>query len=238
MVEPVPFATHKFRFPGGDQRVVIMGATGSGKSTCGLWLLSHARLDARPWIAIDYKREAIFDQVGFPPIQPLKFGDKLPRARGLYLVSPRPDQDAPVDALLWKIWERENVGLYVDEASLMPDQSPAFRAILQQGRSKRIPVIACTQRPVSVARQLFSESDFYCVYRMVDKRDYKTVEGFVPGDLSQPLPWHHWYCYDRSKDVLLTMSPVPPPANVAAALNQKIPYTAKDWHPFAWNARR
>jgi type IV secretory pathway VirB4 component len=45
-----------FRFPGGDQRTTILGATGSGKSTCGLWMLAHQRLNARPWIIFDFKR--------------------------------------------------------------------------------------------------------------------------------------------------------------------------------------
>lgn len=226
-----------FRFAAGDQRVTILGATGSGKSTCGLWMLSHARFDTRPWIAIDFKRETIFDKVGFPPIQPLRLDSRLPKKKGLYLLSPRPGQDALLEQFLWRVWERENIGLYVDEASLMPDDSDAFRAVLQQGRSKRIPVIGCTQRPVNVARALFSEADFYCVYRMVDKRDYRVVEGFVPGDLSKPLPWHHWWWYDRTRDLLLRMSPVPPPNHVAATLNRTIPYTPNHWTPFAWNAR-
>jgi len=32
-----------FRWSGGDQRTTILGATGSGKSTCGLWMLAHQR---------------------------------------------------------------------------------------------------------------------------------------------------------------------------------------------------
>lgn len=202
-------------------------------------MLSHARLDKRPWIAIDFKREQLFDQIGFPPIQPIDLHTKkLPKKPGLYLVSPRPGQDAALEAFLWRVWEKENTGVYVDEASLMPEQSESFRAILQQGRSKRIPCISCTQRPVNVVRGVFSEADYYCVYRMVDRRDYKIVEGFVPGDLSNPLPWHHWFWYDRTRHVLLAMSPVPPPDQVAARLNQNIPYKADAWTPFTWTAKR
>jgi hypothetical protein len=198
--------------------------------------LSRQRLDRRPWIAIDPKREVIFDQVGFPPIKTLGLGDRLPRKAGLYLVSPRPDQDDQLEDFLWRVWEHENIGLYIDEAALMPEGS-AFPAILQQGRSKRIPVIACSQRPVSVARGLFSEANFFAVYRLVDRRDYKVIEGFVPGDLSRPLPWHHWRWYDREQHRLLRMKPVPPPARVAADLNARIPYVPDGWHPFGWTGR-
>jgi hypothetical protein len=225
-----------FRFPGGDARTTVLGATGSGKSTNGLWLLSYQRFDKRPWIAFDFKRETIFDQVGFPPIQQIRLTDRVPKRPGLYLVSPRPGQDLEVEQLLWRVWMRENCGLYIDEAALMPD-GDAWPAILQQGRSKRIPVIACSQRPVGVARGLFSEANFFCVYRMVDRRDYKVVEGFVPANIGDPLPRFAWHWYDVETDELLAMGPVPPPATVAARLADVIPYHASDWHPFKWTSR-
>ena len=223
-----------FRFPGGDSRTTVIGATGTGKTTCGVWLLSHQRFDRRPWIIVDFKREAIFDAIGIPPIQELGLTARPPRRNGLYLIAPRPDQEDELEAFLWRVWERENIGLFVDEASLMPDRD-AFRAILQQGRSKRIPLIACTQRPVDVKRGLFSEASYFCVYRMADKRDYKTVQGFIPADLSLPLPQHHWHWYDVQKNQLLHMGPVPRPDTVAEMTRIKVP-NVTTWHPFGWTA--
>ena len=225
-----------FRFPGGDQRTTILGSTGSGKTVCGLWMLAHQRFDKRPWVAIDFKREQLFDAVGFPPIVQLSLDDKPPRKPGLYLVSPRPGQDDQLEAFIWRVWEHENIGLYVDEAPLMPDRD-AFAAVLQQGRSKRLPVIACTQRPVNVARGLFSEANFVCIYDIVDERDFKTIRGFVPAEMSEPLPAHHWRWWDRAARTVLTMRPVPPPAMVAGELVDRIPYQASGWHPFTWTSR-
>jgi hypothetical protein len=220
----------QFRFPGGDTRTTVIGATGTGKTTCGVWLLSHQRFDKRPWVIVDFKRESIFDAVGIPPIKQISLSAKPPKAPGLYIVSPRPDQDDALEAWLWRVWEKENIGLFVDEASLMPDRD-AFRAVLQQGRSKLIPLIACTQRPVDVKRGLFSEASFFCIYRMQDRRDYRTIEGFVPGDLSKPMPPHHWLWYDVARNVKLNMAPVPPPADVAAELRATLPLT---FSPFNW----
>jgi hypothetical protein len=222
-----------FRFPGGDARTTIIGATGTGKSTNGVWMLAHQRFDKRPWVVVDFKRESIFDAVGLPPIRQIGLGT-VPRKPGLYLISPRPDQDDELEAWLWRVWERENIGLFVDEASLMPDRD-AFRAILQQGRSKRIPLLACTQRPVDVKRGLFSEASFFCVYRMADKRDYKTVEGFIPANLAKPIPTHHWWWYDVARNRLLHMGPVPPPRVVADQLRENIPHVTT-WHPFGWTS--
>jgi hypothetical protein len=199
-------------------------------------MLSHQRFDRRPWIAIDFKREAFFDRVGFPPIQAIDLDARIPRKPGLYLVSPRPGEDELLEDFLWRCWEHENIGIYVDEAALMPG-GDAFPAILQQGRSKRIPVIACSQRPVNVARGLFSEASFFCVYFLLDKRDYQTIQGFTPADMAMPIPAYHWRWYDVHRQVLLEMAPVPHPEAIATRLNEAIPYRPSDWHPFGWTSR-
>jgi hypothetical protein len=242
MTPNLPLASRRpapggFRFAGGDARTTILGATGSGKSTCGLWMLAHQRLDLRPWIIFDFKRESFFDSIGFPPITALSLDAKPPKKPGLYLVAPRPGEDDLVEAFLWRIWEHENIGLYVDEAPLMPEGSNAFQACIQQGRSKRIPIIACTQRPVRVARGLFSEADFVAVYEVTDRRDYKLIEGVVPAVMSEPVPWHHWRWFDRKRRLVLNMAPVPPPPIVAGLLAQRAPYKANAWHPFSWTGR-
>jgi hypothetical protein len=225
-----------FRFPGGDDRTTILGATGSGKSTCGLWLLANQRLDKRPWVIFDFKREHFFDRVGFPPITAIDLDAVPPKKPGLYLVAPRPGQDDDVERFIWRLWEQENCGLYVDEAPLMP-AGDAFPAVLQQGRSKRMPVIACCQRPVGVARGLFSEANFVCVYDILDRRDFKLVEGVVPASMAAPVVQHHWRWFDRSKRIVLNMAPVPPPETVATMLSNRAPYRASGWHPWTWTAR-
>jgi hypothetical protein len=214
-----------FRFPGGDSRTTLIGATGTGKSTCAVWLWSHMRLDKRPWIVVDFKQEGIFDLVGIPPIEPIGLSS-VPKNPGAYLTSPAPGREDELEEWLWKVWERENIGLVVDEASLMPD-GPAWQAILQQGRSKRIPVIACTQRPVYAKRALFSEASFFCVYRLQDRRDARVIEGFVPVDLDTQLAEHHWRWYDVAKNQLLLMGPVPRPELVAAQMREAIPSRVK-----------
>lgn len=226
---------HGFRWPGGDDRTTLIGATGSGKTTCGVWLFSHMRFASRPWVIIDFKREQIFDAIGFPPIRAINY-DTVPRRKGVYILAPNPGQEEALDDWLWRVWKKENVGLFVDEASLMPD-SDAWQAILQQGRSKRIPVIACTQRPVMAKRALFSEASFFCVYRMQDKRDAKIIEGFVPADLSLPLPPHHWHWYDVARNRLLAMSPVPPPDHVADMMRAAVPSTVLPFDSFWRNTQ-
>lgn len=210
-----------FRFPGADTRTTLIGATGTGKSTCAVWLWSHMRLDKRPWIVVDFKQDEIFDLIGIPPLEPCSLSS-VPKKAGGYIVSPTPGSEEHLDHWLWKVWERGDTGLVIDEASLMPDTS-AWQAILQQGRSKRIPVIACTQRPVFAKRALFSEASFFGIYRLQDRRDARVIEGFVPADLSRPLPEHQWRWYDVRRNKLLRMGPVPPPEVCAEQMRETLP---------------
>lgn len=195
-------------------------------------MLSHARFDARPWIIVDFKREEFWDHVGFPPLQILKIG-QLPKKndRGLFVCFVNPGEDAAVDAWLWKIWERGNIGLFFDEANLLPGppKFTATQAIMRQGRSKRLPVIACTQRPSWTVREIISEADYYGVFRLNDARDRQVIEGFVPFDLDEQPPLRHWRWYDVGQNALFNMAPVSGPDGIRDRLRDRVPYR---WSPF------
>lgn len=196
-----------FRLPGARDRLCVLGRTGSGKTHCAAWVLSHSNWPAIPWIIIDYKRDPLIAQI--PQLEELRLGSKLPRLPGLYVVHPRPDQEAEVEALLWDVWRRGRVGLWVDEGHILPDKG-ALQALLSQGRSKSIPVIILSQRPVWLNRFALSESGFFSVFSMNDKRDRQTIQSFLPEiDLETRLPARHSYWYDVAEDRAFLMRPVP-----------------------------
>jgi len=223
--EPARFnSSDRITLPGADKRSVVIGANGTGKTVFGAWLLSKQRFSERPWVILDYKNEELWDLVGDPPLRYLKVGE-LPAKRGLYRMPVRPDQDDILENWLWKIWHRENVGLLCDEVGLLPKGS-AFKAILRQGRSKRIPVIACTQRPVDVDREVFTESNYVCIFRVDDLRDHKVIQMFTRGaPTDRQLPPYWSYYYDKGKNQLSILKPVSSPDIVAARLREAAPYS-------------
>lgn len=198
-----------FRLPSTTQRTAVIGRTGSGKTRLGWWLLSLAPFDVQPYVLVDYKRESLFASVDRIREIGLK---EVPKAPGLYVIRPSVGDEEGMEAWLWKVWERERCGLYIDEGYMLP-QNPrgAFTAVLTQGRSKHIPVYCLTQRPSWISRFVFSEADFYAVMQLNDERDAKTVQAFIKrekADVTRELPDFNAYWYDVAKREAFHLLPV------------------------------
>ncbi len=198
------------KIPSTEDRTLIVGRTGSGKTYAGLWLLSQMPVDEMPWIVIDYKGDKNIARIPFA--YPLSLGE-IPVAPGVYVVHPMHTQTEEMEAFLMAVWEREDIGLYIDEG-MMLSKSDALETILIQGRSKNIPVIMLTQRPVDISRYAFSESQHFLLFPNHDKREQKTVSEFMPLFQSRNsgdhlIPKFHFYYYNIAETDADTMLPVP-----------------------------
>lgn len=212
----------EFVLPNAADRTTVIGPTGSGKTVFAGLILSKQNFEKRPWVLLDFKDEELWDLVKSPPIQTLKIGD-MPGKRGLYRMYVDPQDDEAIEQWLRKIWARGNTGLFIDEQSLMP-KGPAMKAILRQGRSKLIPCIMCTQRPVDCDREVFTESQYISVFSIEDEKDLKTVRGYTRNSpIEAPLPSFHSWWYDRRQKFLFRLQPSPPPDMVASLLRQVAP---------------
>ncbi len=208
--------TNDFRFPTDQQRLVILGATGSGKTNAAMWHLSQRDFHVKPWIIYNFKNDELID--GIEGTQPLELGAPLPHRPGIYVVHPYPGQETEVDDQLTEIWKQEDTGVYVDEGFMIPRNSQGFRRLLTQGRSKHIPMITNSQRPVWMDRFVFSEAEFYQVFRLQHRMDTKSVQEFVPNPdpekdhpLDERLPEYWSYYYDVGRNRLMKVRPVPDP---------------------------
>jgi len=217
---------HSFRLPRDDQRVAIMGRTGSGKTVFGAWLLAKSNFMKVPRVIVDYKGDALLNSID--RIEEVGF-NTVPKRGGLYIIRPLIHDADAMEAWLWKVWERENIGLYFDEAFMLPNSGHqrrgALQAILTQGRSKTIPVISLVQRPSQISLFVFSEADYYAVFHLNRWQDKKTVQDLAeqldPKRLEKLKEYHsHWY--DVGKDKLFSMLPAPKPEIVAEQIDTKL----------------
>lgn len=194
------------------QRVAVIGKTGSGKSVFGLWLLSRAAFHEQPFVIVDYKHDELIEHIDYAPVIGY---DEIPKQPGIYILRPHPSEDEQMEGFLRKVWERGRVGLYFDETAELPKHygKGALHACLTQGRSKRIPVIACTQRPTGVAPAIFTEADFFACFYLQKPEDVQSFARYTPWDareiINNRLPPFHCRWYDSPRDVALTLGPSP-----------------------------
>jgi hypothetical protein len=194
-------------FPNDTQRLVIVGATGSGKTQAAMWQLSRRGFLNKPWIIYDFKGDEMIQSLEGVIDWPVE--SPAPSRPGLYVVKPHPDQVGEVDLQLQSVWEHENIGVYIDEGLMLGTKNIGFRRLLTQGRSKHIPMIVLSQRPVWLDRFVFSESEFFQIFRLQHRKDLAAVQEFIPFDVSERLPEYHSYYYDVTTDSMVVLEPVP-----------------------------
>jgi hypothetical protein len=203
----------------------VIGRTGSGKTVFGVWMLSRANFTEMPWLVYDFKRDSLLSQIGELEGAEHIDTDFVPSKPGIYFVHPHPDQQDEVQAQMWKIWEQENTGVFVDEGYMVcgpANQNSAFRSLLTQGRSKHIPMIILSQRPVWMDRFVFSESDFYTVFALNHSGDRKKIMEYVPADLSRALPKYHSYYHDVAEAETYVVKPVPTADDILQVFEKRL----------------
>src|SRR5258708_7851514 len=103
----------KIKLPGKNDRIVLIGRTGTGKTVAGLWHLSYQNLD-RPWILLNFKNDEHIDSIEYTTEIDYDFvpGKK---DKGLFILRPLPShmkRPAPrvpsaLEAYVWKLRSEE-----------------------------------------------------------------------------------------------------------------------------------
>lgn len=218
------------KLPTDKHRQLILGKTGSGKTRAAVWNLAQRNMVTKPWIVLNHKREDLIDSIDGAQFVDMDF---LPKKPGLYVYHPTPEvDDDAVTSLLWKIHAKENIGIYIDEGYMLDPRDKAMQAIFTQGRSKHIPTIVLSQRPVWLSRFAVSEADFYQVFQLTDKRDRQTINSFIPCDMEflmqtnaneKPiLPIYHSLWYNVSDNTLCMLKPVPGDDEILGLFGNKL----------------
>jgi DNA helicase HerA-like ATPase len=211
------------RLPGPTHKTAIVGRTGSGKTVAAVWHLSNSDFDERPWIILDYKNDELINRIARAEV--IGYGD-IPDDPGIYILKVLPGDEEKVSEWFRQAWQRENLGILIDEGYMIDPRDQWFNACLTQGRSKRISMIILSQRPVWLSRFVFSEADFFQVFDLTHVKDMDKVREYVRDDERQqldiPLEDYNSFYYDVGRKRLETFGPVPDQETILQAIDDRL----------------
>lgn len=181
-----------------DERGVITGATGTGKTTFVKRLLLPAVPAHHTVIIVDPKCDAAWRDI--PSMQHTMFGMNIKRgARQAFRFGDVSD-DSRDDGLgkqtafirlLRAVWEHRDILLINDETgALYPDEhsmTPLMGRLIREGRQRDIGIWWLTQRPSKIPMSIVTESEWAAVFTLRYRADRKKMaETF--GDECEQLP--------------------------------------------------
>ncbi len=167
---------------GPQQRAVIIGKTGSGKTVLAKELLRRMLAKRRHVVVYDGKGE-----IDWPEFKVYKHLAELVTAKESKLLY-QPEYEEMVNpdvvnAFFHWIYTRKNTTVYIDEVYLITKRNELPRwygACLMQGRQLGISVISATQRPKGIPQVILSESEHWFIFRLSLLQDRKKITESIP----------------------------------------------------------
>lgn len=184
------------------ERGLIVGQTGTGKSVLAKSLLPKTG----KLIIIDPKGEfEYFEPNGKQmPVYRELAAVKL-RKPARFIFRPREGDIANIhvyDGVFQHAYEQGDTTVFVDEIIAFANHNryPHYMAVCyQMGRSKRVSILACTQRPKRIPEMVKTESQrFYC-FKLNNPEDIKEARSVCAGYDPARMPDYHSFLYYYNK---------------------------------------
>lgn len=216
-----------FRSQKQGEHCSLVGATGSGKSVCGIELCKlvgkrHAK-DGRPARVV-----ILADKPRDDTVMRLHTRDKWPIIKswppsyGQEHVIVWPKGGNPSEMvkkhraiflpLMEQIYQEGGQTVYIDEAAYWEDKPPSglgmggtMSQFWRAARSNSVSMIAATQRPTRVSRLMWSEPSWLFIFKVEDDEDLKRVAQLsgMRQSVWQVVPklgGHEFLCVRRQRD--------------------------------------
>lgn len=195
-----------------DERLVVTGATGTGKTTFCRALLLPRIPRTHCFVAVDPKRDSNWRHLkdvrvgwGGVDLKPGPQAFRWPSIRseddgsGEFLA-----KDRNFNRLLRAIWARGNVIMLVDETSaLFPaphTMTGMMGRLIREGRQRNIGIWWLVQRPAQLPQIILTEAEAWAVFTLRRALDRKTAADFMGDEVAAPLPQEEgrshffWWC--------------------------------------------
>lgn len=179
-----------------DQRMILVGATGTGKTT----LARHLLRPLKTVCIIDGKC-TYGGKEGEPGYTMVRSPAQLKRLRAsVELIQYRPDEHhqsvSDYDEVFKWLYRRTKITIYNDEAFLVHHGSYApdwLRACVTCGRELGIGMITATQRPRGIDLRLLTEAEIFVAFALRHKDDRKRMAEMGGEDfMTEPPPHAFW----------------------------------------------
>lgn len=171
-----------------DQRVVLVGATGSGKTE----LVKHFIDRLNRVTVIDPKHT--FKMPGF------KNRRNLPTLGSDWRIvfRPRPNDDQDMVDLFDQLFRLKHNTIYVDElatlAEVYPRATKRLADIARTGRERHVAVWTALQRPRFVPRVFFTEAESMFIFNLRGEDDRIYMSKFTDPDVAEQIEkFSFWY---------------------------------------------
>lgn len=180
-----------------NDRVLIVGQTGSGKS----FFAQHVLLDRPRLIVFDIKGDMDIDAWRLEPYTGKAWRNLQKGKNGrIYIGPPKGVENSEQ---YWEEWlarcfTLRNVAIYIDELyGVGPGQgSPGLQALYTRGRSLGISVWASSQRPFRIPLFSKSEAGYIIMFRLFLADDRKEMADMLGPDVEQPIRDHAFWLFD------------------------------------------
>lgn len=201
---------------GKGQRGLLVGQTGSGKTWGAIYQLQH--VDTPLVIVLDTKGEPAFNALPCRESESHEFynsgddaidGFRAKKRPTYMIVRPSPQEISEpeaMDMILQNIYDmRTECLVYIDEAyqwHINGRAGSGLTGLLTRGRSMGISTLIATQRPAWISRFCLTEAQKFYIYKLIDKKDFKTVGELFPGGVVPAPNERYQFTYYDNSDIV------------------------------------